>query len=76
MHNKFLLLYRGFATCFVDGVDGGKSSNLKANILNLIRFLPDEVAEKCRYEINEAKEEKRMHQGTKWNLPSFVAIHV
>ena len=76
MHNKFLLLYRGFETCYVEGVDDGKSANLKANILNLIRFLPNEVAEKCRQEINEAKEEKKPHNGTKWNLPPFVAIQI
>ena len=76
MHNKFLLFYRGFEPCYIAGVDDGTRSGLRANILNLIRFLPNEVAEKCRQEINAAKEEKSMHQGTKWNLPPFVAIHI
>ena len=76
MHNKFLLLFRGFETCYIDGVDGGKGTSLKANILNLLAFLPSEVAEKCKKEINEAKNEKERHKGTKWNLPSFVEIQV
>lgn len=76
MHNKFLLLYRGFSICYVKGVDCGKSANLKANILNFMAFLPDEVAEKCRREINAAKEKKNPHQGTKWNLPPFVTIQL
>ena len=76
MHNKFLLLYRGFETCYVNGVDEGKSTNLKANILNLLSFLPEEVAENCREEINAAKNEKADHCGTKWNLPPFVVIQI
>lgn len=76
MHNKFLLFYRGFEPCYIDGVDNGTSFGLRANILNLIRFLPNEVAEKCRQEINEAKEAKSMHHGTKWNLPPFVTIQL
>lgn len=76
MHNKFLLLYRGFETCYVDGVDGGKGTSLKANILNLLTFLPNEVAENCKNEINNAKNEKENHKGTKWNLPSLVTIQI
>lgn len=76
MHNKFLLLYRGYETCYIDGVDGGKSSNLKANILNLISFLPKSVAEGCIRDINAAKEEKENQLGTTWNLPPSVVIEV
>ena len=35
MHNKFLLLYRGYDICYVEGVDGNKSASFKANLLNL-----------------------------------------
>lgn len=76
MHNKFLLLYRGYETCYIDGVDDNKSSNLKANILNLISFLPESVAEGCVRDINAAKEEKENQLGTKWNLPPAVVIEV
>ena len=74
MHNKFLLLYRGYETCYIDGVDGSKSSNLKANILNLISFLPEDVAEGCIRDINAAREEKENQLGTKWNLPPVAVI--
>ena len=76
MHNKFLLLYHGYETCYIDGVDDNKSSNLKANILNLISFLPESVAEGCVRDINAAKEEKENQLGTKWNLPPAVVIEV
>ncbi len=57
MHNKFLLLYRGYDICYVDGVDDGKSASLKANILNLIQFLPPEVGEQCAKDINVCNED-------------------
>ena len=76
MHNKFLLFYRGFETCYVDGVDDSKSSNLKANILNLISFLPESVAEACIGDINNAKEEKENQSGTLWNLPPAAVIRL
>ncbi len=76
MHNKFLLLYRGYETCYIDGVDGSKSSNLKANILNLISFLPENVAKGCVKDINDAKNEKESHSGTKWKLPPAAVIEL
>ena len=74
MHNKFLLLYRGFEECYVIGVDGGKSANLKANILNLIQFLPPEVGGQCAKDINACKEDRNKESDTKWDLPSQVII--
>lgn len=74
MHNKFLLLYRGFDICYVDGVDDGKSANLKANILNLIQFLPVEVGRQCAEDINSCKEDRNKEADTKWDLPSQVVI--
>ena len=74
MHNKFLLLYRGYEACYVDGVDDGKSANLKANILNLIQFLPSEVGVQCTKDINDCKEDRNTANDTKWDLPSHVTI--
>ncbi|MBD5632089.1 MAG: hypothetical protein HDP34_02510 [Clostridia bacterium] len=74
MHNKFLLLYRGFEECYVNGVDAGKSANLKANILNLIQFLPAEVGKKCLKEVNECKEDRNGENDTAWDLPQQIII--
>ena len=76
MHNKFLILYRGYETCYINGVDGGKSSTLKANILNLIAFLPEDVAEKCTQEINNAKKQKENQEGTEWKLLHSVVVEL
>lgn len=76
MHNKFLLLYRGFEVCHVDGVDDNKSASLKANIINLISFLPKEVGNKCRYEINACKEEGNNIDKTRWDLPDPIIITI
>ena len=76
MHNKFLLLYRGYEKCFVKGVDGGKSASLKANILNLIQFLPKEVGQKCKLEINNCSQDRNDDSDIKWNLPSVVLIQI
>lgn len=74
MHNKFLLLYRGYDICYVEGVDGNKSASFKANLLNLIQFLPKEVGRKCILEINKCKEDDGEQNKTKWNLPEAVII--
>lgn len=74
MHNKFLLLYRGFNECYVQGVDDGKSTNLKANILNLIQFLPQEVGNQCKKDINYCKEDRNKTNDTTWDLPSQIVI--
>ncbi len=76
MHNKFLLLYRGYDICYVDGVDDGKSASLKANILNLIRFLPVEVGRQCVEDINSCKKDRNKEGDTKWDLPSQIVITV
>ena len=39
MHNKFLLLYRGYDICYVEGVDANKSAGFKANLLNIFQTL-------------------------------------
>lgn len=74
MHNKFLLLYRGYEKCYVQGVDNGRSANLKANILNLIQFLPTEVGMHCVKDINACKENRNTENDTVWDLPSQVTV--
>ena len=76
MHNKFLILYRGFEVCYVKGVDANKSANLKANILNHINFLPEAVRDKCKQDINACKEERNNQNKTKWDLPRQVIINL
>ena len=76
MHNKFLILYRGYEVCYINGVDGGKSTTLKANIMNLIRFLPVDVARKCKAEINEASNKKDNQEGTEWKLLPSTMIEL
>lgn len=74
MHNKFLLLYRGFNECYVQCVDDGKSANLKANILNLIQFLPQEVGNQRKKDVNYCKEDRNKPNDTTWDLPSQIVI--
>ncbi len=74
MHNKFLLLYRGYDVCYVEGVDANKSASFKANLLNLIQFLPKEVGRKCVLEINKCKEDDGEQNKTKWNLPEMLVV--
>lgn len=76
MHNKFLLLYRGFEVCYVQGVDNNKSASIKANILNLIQFLPKEVGLQCSKDINSCKEDRNTDGETKWALPAQVIISI
>jgi hypothetical protein len=74
MHNKFLLLYKGFDICYVEGVDGNKSNSLKANIINLINFLPNGPKEQCIIDINACKDDRNKGNDTKWDLPSQVVV--
>ena len=74
MHNKFLLLYRGYDKCYVQGVDNSRSANLKANILNLIEFLPEDVGIRCRDEINLCSQDRNKENDTKWDLPPAVVV--
>lgn len=76
MHNKFLILYRGFDICYINGVDGEGSATLKANITNLIRFLPVDVAWKSTEEINDASNKKKNQEGTEWKLLPATIIEL
>lgn len=76
MHNQFLLLSRNFAKCYVVGVDADMSANLKANILNLINFLPSGPKEQCVIDINNCKVDRNTDSDTKWELPPQIAINI
>ena len=76
MHNKFLLLYRGFEVCYVEGVDNNQSAGLRANILNLISFLPFNVGNQCRKDIIACAENRNNDNDTKWDLPNFIIINL
>lgn len=71
MHNKFIMLYRGFKECFMKE---NKSATLKVNILNLTNFLPNEVSINLINEINECRKAKKNKDKTKWDLPPQIAI--
>lgn len=71
MHNKFILLYRGFEDCFIKE---DKKATLKANILNLTNFLPNEVSNNLINEINECRKAKQNKDKIKWDLPPQIAV--
>jgi len=73
MHNRFLLLYRGYKECYVSEIDL-KSTTLKDNIQNLINFLPESIKEKCKTEINNCLIERDNENKTKWLVPWFTSI--
>lgn len=75
MHNRLLLLYRGFKECYIENASI-KSATLKDNILNLISFLPPEVRDKCKKEINSCLEEKNNDGKTEWKVPPMTIIIV
>lgn len=72
MHNRFLLMYRGFAICYLD--NGKKGSTLRDNILNLISFLPEDVGQKCRKDIENCLEDRNSEQETAWDLPEQAIV--
>ena len=73
MHNRFLLLYRGYKECYVSD-STLKSTTLKDNIQNLISFLPENIREKCKAEINGCAKERNNRDKTDWLIPAFVII--
>lgn len=72
MHNKFLLMYRGFEMCYF--AKGRKGSTLRDNILNLVNFLPKEVGENCIKDINACKENRNTEKDTEWDLPEQAIV--
>lgn len=75
MHNKFLLLYRGLGECYIDGIETVQTS-LSAHIINLISFLPTEVGEKCKTEINACKIDRNEPNETEWDLPDTLVLNL
>lgn len=72
MHNKFLLMYRGFAMCYLS--NGKQGASLRDNILNLISFLPEDVGKKCKQDIDKCAEDKNTEQDTQWDLPKQAIV--
>lgn len=76
MHNKLLVSYHGFKVCYLNNDEFSKSATLKSNIINLINYLPEEIRDACREEINKCAEERNNSDKTEWRLPPFVVINV
>lgn len=72
MHNKFLLMYRGFEMCYF--AKGRKGSTLRDNILNLVNFLPEDVGVNCIKDINACKENRNTEKDTEWDLPGQALV--
>lgn len=72
MHNRFLLIYRGFSVCYL--TNGKVGASLRDNILNLISFLPQEVGEKLKEDISNCKKNKNKEGDTKWDLPKQAIV--
>ena len=72
MHNRFLLMYRGFAMCYLS--NGKKGASLRDNILNLISFLPQDVGKKCKQDIDKCVENKNTEHETQWDLPEQAIV--
>lgn len=72
MHNKFLLMYRGFEKCYFG--KGKNGSTLRDNIFNLISFLPQEVGVKLKEDINNCKKNRNREGETKWDLPQQAIV--
>lgn len=72
MHNKFLLMYRGFSMCYF--AKGRKGSTLRDNILNLVNFLPEDVGVNCIKDINACKENRNTEKDTEWDLPEQAIV--
>ena len=76
MHNKLLVAYHGFKECYLDNDELSKSATLKSNIINLINYMPEEIRDACREEINDCANERNNENKTEWRLPPFVVINV
>ena len=72
MHNKFLLMYRGFEKCYFG--KGKEGSTLRDNILNLISFLPEEVGEKLKEDVKNCVENRNTELDTEWDLPEQIVV--
>lgn len=73
MHNKFLVLYKGFKFCYIDT---RKDAGLKFNIMNLVNFLPQEVREQAIADVNVCRKKGDNNDKTKWVLPTQITINL
>jgi len=71
MHNKFLLMFKGYEDTYADGVS---DASLRANISNLLNHLPAAVREDCIRKLNECSQERDNDDKTKWDLPKTVIL--
>lgn len=76
MHNKLLVLYHGFKECYLGDDKFSKSATLKDNVINLIRFLPEEIREACRQEIDDCSSKRKNENKTEWKLSMPLIINV
>ena len=76
MHNRLLVLYRGFKECYLSDDEFSKNTTLKDNVINLIRFLPEEIRNACEQEINNCAIERNNENKTAWKIPNFIAINL
>ena len=73
MHNRFLLLYKGYKECYISDASL-KGNTLKDNVINLINFLPKATKIKCRIEINGCCIDKAQPDRTKWSLLDPIVV--
>ena len=71
MHNKFLLMFRGFSYCYFNNKKG---SSLRDNINNLISFLPENVGKQCEIDIANCVENRNTAYDTEWDLPPQAIV--
>lgn len=76
MHNKMLVLYRGYKVCYLSDDNNSKGATLKDNIVNLMHFLPEELKENFKKEINACSLERNNGSKTNWKLVPFVIINI
>lgn len=73
MHNKFLVLYKGFKFCYIDN---RKDAGLKSNIMNLVNFLPQGVRDQAIADVNVCRKKGDNIDKTKWVLPTQITINL
>lgn len=75
MHNKLLILYRGYKICYLE--NDVRSSTLKSNIINAMNFLTKGVKEKYVEEINKcAYNNNNSKNEIEWDLPEYLIIKI
>lgn len=73
MHNKFLVLYKGFKFCYIDTK---KDAGLKSNIMNLVNFLLQGVRDQAIADVNVCRKKGDNIDKTEWVLPTQITINL